>query len=467
MRIIKHLSPCQILIEKVFKPEDLTKIEEQVLKTKCAEITVPGFRPGNTPLEKIREIIEPTPEWEKLVGIKLQEELIDNWAQDHVAELGEIVKIIDLKVTQKEPLTVQSQFEYFPRVSENLLGEKYKQIKISNKIAPGEIKVTDNEVENTLLEIQKRRTALEPAPQDSLQKERLAFIVLRSQNEKDEVKKDSLRGRDLFQWGISQYGPEFDAKTQDMKEGEEKIIILENLKDPAIAKLEKIVKLDKKKPELRLNLKVEKIFTAKIPPIDDEFAKSLGHFHNIAELKASIKLGATLEKLYHEKNNRKDAFINALLQMVDLGLPESIVRRSASSLKKDFEKRMNQELTRESQKIEKDEAKINRAFEERARNELKLERILEAVAQKEKIVPSVDEVEEEIQKTLCSFSSPKEARKSLGNPESLRSRITLALCFDKTLKFLEQENHISDDLDPEITRIEKELHKSHEHHHEH
>lgn len=471
MRILKHLSPCQILTEKIFSPDDLTKIEEKVLKAKCAEITIPGFRPGNAPLDKVRAILEPTPEWEKLVGIKLQEELIDNWSEKFQTELGEIAKIIDLKVIKQDPLTIQGEFEYFPRVKSDLLGDKYTNIKIKDIQPASEIKVTDADVENILSDLQKRRTALKPASQDPLDKERLAFVLIDNGDKKKEPEKDSLGGRDLFQWGIAQYGKEFDDYSKGMKEGEEKTIVLKNLKDPALEKLEKLIEIDKSKPEFKFNLKVEKIFTSEVPSLDDHFAKSLGHFHNITELKGSIKQGALLEKLQQEKNKRKDTFINNLIESIDLELPESIVKRSATSLKKDFEERLKQDLAARGQKYnqaesKEDQAKMDKIYEERAKRELKLERILEAIAQKEKIIPELTEIEEETQKILRTFASPVEAKKALGDPDKFSSRVTLALCFDKTIRYLEKVNHVCDDLDPEIARIEKELQESHEHHHE-
>jgi len=459
MRIVKHLSSCQILIEKIFSKDELSKIEEKVLRSKCEEITIPGFRPGNAPLEKIRALIEPTPEWEKLVGIKLQEEILDNWSQTHQKDLGEIVKIFDLKVTKRDPLTIECHFEYFPRVSGEILGDKYKNIKISDKQKLSEIKVSEEEIKNIIAELQKRRTSLKPAPQEALDKEKLAFIVV------------DKTGRDLFQWGIGQYGKEFDEKTKGMKEGEEKNVSLEKLKDQGLENLKKLIEIDKNNPELKFNLKIEKIFTSEIPPLNDEFAQSLGHFHNISDLEASIKQGTLLEKLQQEKNKRKDAFVNALIESIDLELSEFIVKRSAASLKKDFEGRLKQDFNARGQKLnptrsEKEEAKLNQIYEERARRELKLERILEAIAEKEKIIPEIAEIEEETQKILRSFASPKEAKQALGDPEKLNSRITLALCFDKTIKYLEKENHLCDDIDPEIQKIEKEIHASHKHHHE-
>jgi len=471
MKIIKHLSPCQILIEKVFSPQDLTKIEERVLKAKCQEVSIPGFRPGNAPLDKIRAILEPTAEWEKLIGIKLQEEMIDNWAESYEKDLGEIVKIMDLKVIKRDPLTIECSFEYFPRISEEMLKENHKNINIGNIQKPSQIKVSDKEVEDALLELQKRRTSLKPAAGSSLEKDKVAFITTLLINEKvpGEEKPDSLVGRDLFQWGIGQYGSDFDEQVKGMREGEERKISISQSKDGGFARLEKIIDLKSKLPEnnqdkkINLTVKMEKIFTSEVPPIDDNFAKSLGNFNNLAELKSNIEHGMLLEKLHQEKNKRKESLIDALLKNIDLELPESIVKKSAEGLKKDFENRINQEFGEKAleinqKKSEEEQAKFNQIFEERARKELKLERILEAIAQKEKIVPSVKEVDDEIQKIIRSFSSPKEAKKSLGDPQKLTDKVTLALCFDKTMQYLEKENKISADIDEEMDKIEKEHH---------
>jgi len=459
MIIKKRIYPCQIVVEKTYSKDDLGKIEEKILKAECGRIKIPGFRPGAAPSAKVRELLQADREWEKLLGIKLQEELISDWGKEKETEFGEIVKILKLEVLKSEPLTLQCHFEYFPRLTKKELGEKYKNLEIKKENSFKDIRASKEEIENGIKELQKRRTVLQPV-EEPLGKEKSAFIKICPLAKKGGTAGEKEK-KDLFHWGIEQYGKEFDKETEGMKEGEKKIIDLGKIKDKEIEKI-KSGNGEKSKLEIR----VEKVFMSKIPKINDEFARSLGKFKNLEELKSSLGRGMNLEKLYQERDRRKEALLNVLLESISLELPDSIVRNSASKYKESFIEHIknspqhtihSHDTAHLHEKKQRDkEEKMNKIFRERAEKELKLQRILEAVALEEKIVPGVKETEEEIHKILRSFSSPKEARKAFGSVENLRSRVTLSLCFEKTMRFLEKKNDLFEDIDKEIEKLEKE-----------
>ena len=454
MQIIKHPSPGEVIVEKTYSKEELHKIEQEILQAKCKELKIPGFRPGNAPLEKVRELLIMSRKWEELMGTKLQEAIIQEWSKEKNVELGEIVKVVDIKATKNEPLTLECHFEYFPRLKGTDIAEKYKSLKIDNKQKVQDIKISDKEIEEGLQELQKRRTILKPVA-EALGKGKSAFIRIKHLA-KGVEEKDAKEDRDLFQWGTEQYGKIFDEKTEGMKEGEEKVLNEEG---------------EEKK------VKVEKVFVSEAPEINDEFAKSLGKFHDLNDLKSNIKNGMILEKLYKELDTRRESLILALLNEIKIEVPDSIVKRNAAQYKQEFEQKVGKigeahdhghghDHDHDHNENHSESAKFDKIFEEKAKRELKLQRILEAIALKEKIVPSEDEVEKEIRKILQSFSKPKDAKNTLGDPEELRARVTLSLCFDKTLRFLEEKNDLTSDIDKELDKIEEEKH-GHEHGHHH
>jgi trigger factor len=442
MRIIKHPSPTEVVVEKIYPSDELQKFEKEILNAKCRETNIPGFRPGFAPLEKVREKLLASGDWEALMGSKVQEKIINDWTKEKDEELGEIVKILDVKSTKSQPLTLECHFEYFPRLKETDVADKYLNLKVTVGNKATEIKIIDEEIETGLNEIQQRRTILKPV-QEVLGKDRLAFIKITPADggPEDAEKKEN---KDLFQWGIKQQGEEFDQATEGMKEGDEKTLA------------------DGRK------VKVEKVFVSQAPELNDEFAKSLGHFHTMADLKTNLKEGLLMEKLYAELEARREALIKALLEAIEIAVPQSIVERTARNYKKNFEQQLGN-----MGKVDKDIAeekikKLEKVFEEKALRELKLQRILEAIALKEKIVPTDEEVEKEVKNILGSFKKPKEAYEALGSPETLKSRVTLSLCFDKTLKFLEKKNNVTTDIQEKLDQLEKEHEKNHHHHnHDH
>jgi len=470
MLIKKRLGPCRITVEKTYSQDDLLKIEEKILKSEAGKVQLSGFRPGNVPLDHVKTFLKSNGRWEELRGIKLQEEIIADWVKEKKnEEIGEIVRIMEVRSLKNEPLTLECHLEFFPRLGKADLGERYKNIKVPDKNHSSDIQVPDEEVESGLLELQKRRTVLKPVA-DVLGSDRSAFLKITC-HEGDKKTEKTVEGRDLFQWGKEQYGKKFDEKTQGMSEGEEKTIEANEIEEKYRVKLRNLIspdiaqeKIDDEK-KTSFKVRVEKIFTSEIPEIDDKFAQSLGKFQGLKDLKSSMKQGIKLEKLYRERDKRKESFAEALLKAIPIEVPDSIVARSAAGYKKDFERRLGKKLDDQSSSAKEDKGgspkenvqeKFNKIFEEKARRELKLQRILEAIALAEKITPSLEEVEKETRKILQSFSSPKEAKNVLGDPQEFKSRVTLSLCFDKTIRFLEKENGLLNDIDQEIAELEKD-----------
>jgi len=179
-----------------------------------------------------------------------------------------------------------------------------------------------------------------------------------------------------------------------------------------------------------------------------------------------LREGLLMEKLHAELEARREALIKALLEAVEIEVQRSIVERSAQNYKKNFEQQLGKFGETKKDSDEDKIKKLDKVFEEKAQRELKLQRILEAIALKEKIVPSDEEVDKEVRNILGSFKKPQEASEALGSPETLKSRVTLSLCFDKTLQFLEKKNHVTTDIQEKLDQLEKE-HEHHHHHHHH
>lgn len=435
MKIIKNPSATEVIVEKTFSKEDLNKLEEAILKTECRNINIPGFRPGNVPLDKVREILISSHKWEDLMGISLQESIVNEWNDKQDEDHGELIKIINVNTLKTDPLILECHFEYFPHLKIEELSGRYKKLKLDKEKNINEFEVSEKEVDEGIKELQKRRTILKPVT-EPLGKDKYAFILLKKNTTNATL--EEKEKKELFQWGIGQIGKEFDEKTEGMKEGEEK-------------------EIDKDK-----SVKIEKIFVSEAPEINDEFAKSLGHFSTLTDLKFSMKEGMLLEKLYKELDSQRDAMIKTLIETIDVAIPDSVVKRTAQNYKKDFEAQLGQmgDLQKKDDKNEK----FDKVFEEKAKKELKLQRILEAIALEEKIVPEDEEVTKEVEKALQSFKSPKEARETLGDPEIFRSRVILSLCFDKTIKYLEEKNNLGKEIKEEIERRKKEVQKKYHQH---
>lgn len=462
MKIKQQISPSKVLVEKIFLESEVKRMEEEALKRKGKEMEIPGFRKGQAPTWKIREIVAKSQDWNQMMSFKLQDEIIKEWEKDLEENLGRIIRIIDFKGMkpkdeQSKNMEVEIEIEYFPILAGDKLKDLAKKIEIKKEKKVSDLQISEKDVENGLKNLQKKRTVLKPAG-GKIEKNKLAFIKIK---EKEGQEKEH---QDIFNWGIKQYGEEFDKLTEGLEEESETTLKIENLLKQDAEKLkEAILRINPefKGEGIEIDLKVEKIFVSEEPELNDEFAKSLGQFENLTQLKESLKDGLFLEKLYQEKDKRRELLIEELLKKIEVEVPESMVKESAKreeeyfneNLKSQYQEKFD-EIMEKRTKEEKE--KVTKSFRERAEKIIKLHRIINALAELNKISPEEKEIEDELQRVLSSYNSKEEALEALGNdPEDLKMRVKEALTYEKTLSSLEKELKLLDDLEEEINRIEK------------
>ena len=191
--------------------------------------------------------------------------------------------------------------------------------------------------------------------------------------------------------------------------------------------------------ETELIFKVEKIFSADEPELNDEFAKSLGDFKDLKDLKKKLEEGILMEKQQQEKDRRREALALFLLERIELEVPTSIVERNLEEEKKRAQKYLDQQP-------EDKQKETIQTIEKRLKDEIKLQRIIETIALEEKIIPSEKEIEEETNRILAQYRTKDEAEKALGQVEDFKSRVLLSLTYQKTFDYLEKINKITEDL---------------------
>jgi len=458
MIITKHLPKCQAIVEDKYDVNDLKKLEKRIIKQKGKDIKIAGFRPGMAPDDKIRKTLEESQEWEQLFSMELQKDFITKWNKENSEKIGGITRIIEIKDKSANPLKLEFKIEYFPNPDMKKLKEKYSKITIKKK-GTKDLKVEKEELEKELKELQKKRTMLKPT-KEGLDKDKYAFLSITV-----EGKEVGEGNRNLFHLGENQYGTEFEKKIEGIKEGEERTIEISDLDKKESGFLKQLIASQDSKAgnKVKIKAKAEKVLISKIPELNDEFAKSMGKFNNIEELKKSMRNGMLLEKLHAELNRRREEMLSFLADMVKLEVPPSMVERVAKDNLEQFEKqieagqndpRASEELKK---KLESQREKFTKTFTERAERELKIHRILEAIALQEKISATDEEVAGEIGRALRSFPSPQEAEKSLGDARELESRIRRSLAYQKTMRFLGEKNKITNDIEGEIKELEDKI----------
>jgi len=178
-----------------------------------------------------------------------------------------------------------------------------------------------------------------------------------------------------------------------------------------------------------------------LPPLDDEFAKSLGQYATLDELKAEVRKELEAQR---ERDNRRaleDKVVEALLAQHDFAVPEAMVLRQVAHLIEHARERMRRQGVDPDQ-IKWDYDKLAGELRPGALRAVRRALLLEAIADKEGLAPSDVDVEAEVEKIARVSQRPAPAVRRLmeksGDLEALRVSLREA----RTLDLLIQHTRI-------------------------
>lgn len=173
--------------------------------------------------------------------------------------------------------------------------------------------------------------------------------------------------------------------------------------------------------------------------IDDDFARSIGNFNNVEELKGSIYDGIYIEKEKKEKNRVRIVILKEIIFKSKEEIPGNVIDREVLHIEDEFKDNISQmglDYKTYLSRINKEGEELRKGWREQAKERVEFFLALDAIAKKEGIRPSEEEVKAEAQKVLNRYPSAKKAEKEI-DAAHLYDYITGALKNEKTFEFLE------------------------------
>lgn len=169
-----------------------------------------------------------------------------------------------------------------------------------------------------------------------------------------------------------------------------------------------------------------------LPELNDEFAKSLGKFEGVEDLKQKLRENMKVEKEQKSKEARRGNIIEALLKETTLEVPtifvESELEKIISQLREDTQ-RFGLSFEDYLQRVEKSEEQVRSEFREQATKRAKLQLVLNKIAEVENIEADAEAVDTEIKHALEHFPDAR--------PELVRIHVQTVLRNEKVLQLLE------------------------------
>ncbi len=425
---VEDAENCRKKLELEISNDEVINKVKELFDELQKSAAIPGFRPGHVP----RKILETR--YSKKVRAQAIEDLLPTAYDQAVKEqkydpIG-TPYVTDIKADLDQPVQFKVEFEIKPEVK---LGE-YTGIPVKKKT----VEVTDDEVEKVIQNLQNQHATLTPVADRSAKEG--DFVNIDFVGRVDGKKFKGGEGKDVqVELGKKQFLPEFENAVVGKDIGSSFVV-------PVTFPADYHAK-DLAGKQANFDISLKEIKEKQLPPIDDELAKDF-KFESLAQMKEKIKADSLAHKEDHEKEHLKDQIVEALVSQTELDVPGSMIDHHSRDIFRRNETRLKEYgLTHEQTGTTKEQAEKDSV--DAAKKQLKASFILDAIADKEKIVVSDEEVEEAVKNiAVQNRMDPVRYRDILVGQKKLDS-LRDQLRDDKVLNLLLEKAKIETDLEKE------------------
>ena len=189
-------------------------------------------------------------------------------------------------------------------------------------------------------------------------------------------------------------------------------------------------------------VKVSEVKEKVLPSIDDDFAKTMGEFETLDALRAEMRKG--LERRREQENRRalEDAVLEAALAAHSFEVPESMVLRQVGHQVEHIREQMRRQGM-DPERVPWDYPKMLEEMRPGAEKSVKRALLIEAIAEKEGLVPSDADVDAEVERIAETSQRPAAAVRALLEQNGDLDRLRLSLGEKRTLDFLIERAAVS------------------------
>ncbi len=419
---INHISKTQKEIEVILLPKEIREYFDQAANIISLERQIPGFRPGRVPPQIIIQNFGEEILWQKACNLAIE----NTWAipiKENQFALVSTPKIQIAKIEIEKPLFYKILIEILPEIEL----PDYKKIAKEKNKERKEIEVKEREIEETLKFLQDSRAVLKRVNRGAKKGDEIT-LEIKSVLEKEKLKEKKPEKIKIV-LGKDKSLEEFEEKLIGLKEGESKTFSIENKFLNSEGKMEK--------KAIIFEVKICSVMERTLPPIDDNFAKSLGNFSSLEDLKEKLKENIKAEKEEKEKERIRIKIISAILEETPIEIPPSLIEEELEEMIKEAEVSFSQRGVSFSEFLKnkgKSKDQLKEDWKDSAQKRVATRLVLREIAKKEKIQVKEEEVIERANYYLNRYHVPLS---ELPQPEELKNYIREVLLNEKVLHFLE------------------------------
>ncbi|MBF2560262.1 trigger factor [Listeria welshimeri] len=403
-------------IEQEKVKEGLDRAFVKVRKT----LNVPGFRKGKVPRQIFNQRFGEEALYQDALDILLPEvysQAIDEAGIDPVD-----TPQVNIESMEKgETWVLTAEVTVKPEVK---LGD-YKGLEVEKR----ETELTTEELEAELKQLQERQAELvvkEDAPAENGD-----TVILDFEGFKDGVAFEGGQAENhSLELGSGQFIPGFEEKLVGLKAGDEA--------DIELTFPEEYHAEDLAGQPVVFKVKLHEIKTKEVPALDDELAKDIDEeVETLDELKEKISKRLQEAKEESVAQAKQEEVIAKAVENAEVDIPHAMVHHEADHLMNHFAQDLQaQGLTPELyyQFTGQTEEAMHAQMETDAEKRVKMNLVLEVIAEAENIEPTEEAIDEEISTLAEKYGMEKDAvRAALGDMSELKSDLKIRKAIDVLL----------------------------------
>jgi len=408
---------CRRELELEIPAEEVSKASEKVAKDFAKVARVPGFRPGKAPISLIKR------RFAEDIKSEVLQNLVPVTVEKAVAEqkLNPVSQpqVDKLEFNEGQPVKFRASFDVLPEFTL----ANYKNLEIEMP----EMNLTDEDVAKALAEMQQRAAAFTPVEGRTVQNDDFVQVKLHGTPEGggEPLQAESV----LCHVGAEETMEPFNENLRGANVGDHKDFDVNYPADYPDAKL--AGKL------FHYSVDVLGIKTKKLPEINDEFAKDVSDATSLDELKTKIRESLEHERDHRQKDLQREKVIGELVKLHDFPVPESLVEHQMDVRLERVVRSLAQQGV-DPRAVNIDWVSLRRRQEDRAKEDVKAELVIDRIATEEKIDVSDQELDHEIEHMAGHSGESAEALRARLTKQGALDRMKAKLRSDKTIDWLAQ-----------------------------
>jgi len=412
---------CRRELDLEIPAEEVSKAMERVAKEFARIARVPGFRPGKAPLPLIR----------RKFAEDIKGEVLQSLVPEHVGKAVAEQKLTPVSQPQVEkldfnegqPLKFKAVFEVLPEFE---LGD-YKGLKLEMPT----MDVTDEDVTKALEETRERAAAFAPVEGRAVENGDFAQVKLHGvpEGEGEALEAESV----LCHIGAEETMEPFNENLRGANIGDHKkfdVAYPADYPDPKLAG-----------KTYHYDVDVLGIKTKKLPELNDEFAKDVSDATTLDELKTKVRESLEHQRDHKHKELLHEKVLHEIVKLHDFPVPEALVEHQMDVRLERVVRSLAQQGV-DPRAVNLDWVALRRRQEEKAKDDVKAELIIDRIATKESIDVTDEEVTHELEHMASHSGESAEAIRARLTKQGALDRMKAKLRSDKTLDWLAQNAQV-------------------------